>query len=105
MSFGSVHKSGELRSRSIGFSLLELLMVIAIVSLMSALTMPTITSVMGGRNIDQATNMAEDVISTARQQAITKGAMVALLLSPSSSRFFSSQYVSRYSNKRRIELR
>ncbi len=36
-----------------GFSLLELLVVIAIISVLSALTMPAISSIMGGRNIDR----------------------------------------------------
>jgi hypothetical protein len=57
-------------------------MVLAVMSLLITLTMPSITSIAGGRDLANAVSITEDIASAAHQQALSRGAMVALLLSP-----------------------
>ena len=67
-----------------GFTLVELLTVIAIMSVLFTLTMPAITGFSSSRNEATALNTAEGLASAARQQAVSKGTMVALLFSRTS---------------------
>ena len=68
-----------------GFTLIELIMVIAIMVVLLALTIPAFVGVSSGRDIVKAVDTAQSMASIARQQAITKGTMVALLFSGTSN--------------------
>ena len=68
-----------------GFTLIELIMVIAIIVILISLTVPALISTSAGRDLDKAVDTAQTLASAARQQAISKGTMVALLLSGTSS--------------------
>jgi len=68
-----------------GFTLIELVMVVAIMVILLSLTIPAMVSVTTGKDIDKAVDIAESAASMARQQAVTRGTMVALLLSPASA--------------------
>ena len=62
-----------------GFSLLELLTVIAIISVMATLTGPVIGSIMSGRALSGAVDRAWSAVSAARQVATARQTPVALL--------------------------
>ncbi|MGB8353851.1 MAG: prepilin-type N-terminal cleavage/methylation domain-containing protein [Chthoniobacteraceae bacterium] len=68
-----------------GFTLIELIMVIAIMVVLLALTIPAFVGVSSGRDIVKAVDTAQSMASIARQQAMTKGTMVALLFSGTSN--------------------
>lgn len=65
-------------------------MVVAVIAILLALTIPAVTSISASRDIVKAVDTTQGIASTARQQAITKGTMVALLLSPASAASISS---------------
>ena len=54
------------------FSLLELLVVIAIISLLAAMTMPSMSSILGGSKINLGIETVNGAMSSARQLAATK---------------------------------
>lgn len=58
------------------FSLLELLVVMAIIALMAAFAMPAITSMMAGSNLNRGGQLFADEFSFARQTALTKNRSV-----------------------------
>ena len=59
-----------------GFSLIELLIVIAIMALLVALTVPALNSISSGRKLDQAASQVVDNLSLARQTAMAHGCRV-----------------------------
>ena len=59
-----------------GFSLIELLIVIAIMALLIALTVPAFHSISSGRKLDQAASQVVDNLSLARQTAMAHGCRV-----------------------------
>jgi prepilin-type N-terminal cleavage/methylation domain-containing protein len=80
MKIGSQQPRKNLSSR--GFTLFELVTVIAIMSVLIALAVPSICSIANGRNIANAVDITSDLAATARQQALTSGSPIALILSP-----------------------
>ncbi len=55
-----------------GFTLVEMLVVVAIVSLLAAMTIPAVNTVLNGTNINRAGELVGDQIRIARQEAVTK---------------------------------
>jgi len=55
-----------------GFSLLELLVVVAIIALLTALVTPAVQSVTGGLDITRAADLVSTYIGIARQTAVTR---------------------------------
>jgi uncharacterized protein (TIGR02596 family) len=58
------------------FSLIELLIVIAIMAILLALTVPAFNSISSGRKLDQAASQVVDNLSLARQTAMAHGCRV-----------------------------
>jgi uncharacterized protein (TIGR02596 family) len=67
-------------ARRSAFSLLELLIVIAIMGILAALTLPAFNSISGGRKLDLAGSQVVDTLSLARQSAMAQGCRVRLEL-------------------------
>lgn len=65
-----------------GFTLFELVTVMAILSVLITMAVPSIHSIADGRNISNAVDITCNLAATARQQALTKGSAIALILSP-----------------------
>ncbi len=55
-----------------GFSLIELLVVVAIISLLAVLAMPSLSSALTASKLNSASQMVADSIALARQEAVTK---------------------------------
>lgn len=62
------------------FSLVELLTVVAIIAVLMTVTAPGIGSIMKARNLNRGGNLVVDLTQQARQNAMTKNAMTALVL-------------------------
>jgi len=65
-----------MKSPRTAFSLIELLVVMAIMGILSALTFTAISGISSGRNLQMGGNMVLDQISLARQSALSKNARV-----------------------------
>jgi len=65
-----------------GVTLIELLTVLAIISVAAAFVMPPISSLLSGQASDKAAAMASDALVSARQLAISKGLPIAVAFSP-----------------------
>lgn len=74
------------RSRIRGLTLVELLVVVAVVTLLSALTLPTLRTVMTQRKTSQASILVKNILEAARARAIAQGRPVAVVLERLSSR-------------------
>jgi uncharacterized protein (TIGR02596 family) len=59
-------------SRNRGFSLLELIVVILIISIIAAFAVPAASTILRGSHITQASQIVVDQITLARQQALTR---------------------------------
>src|SRR5271163_1711285 len=70
------------RSLSRGFTLLEMLIVIAIVLLVSALTLPTIVSGLSHRQVGESARILQAALSGARDAAIRNNAPSGIRLLP-----------------------
>lgn len=70
-----------------GFSLIELLSVIAVISVMLTASLPAISSISKSRHLSTAGNLVYDLSSQARQNAMTKNAMTALVMSKTTGSF------------------
>jgi len=55
-----------------GFSLIELLVVVAIVVILAAVTVPATSSALRGASLNQAGQLVSDQLSVARQEAVSK---------------------------------
>jgi prepilin-type N-terminal cleavage/methylation domain-containing protein len=75
-------KVGRLAAQ--GFSLVELLTVMAIVSVLASVTIPAIASVFKGRSTAGAADVVSNVAGVARQTAMSKGVPVAMVVSRNS---------------------
>jgi len=67
-----------------GFSLIELLVTVALISLLATLVSPALSSVLGGRNVARALDVVSSTAAVARQMAMTKGNPIAMVVSQSS---------------------
>jgi len=70
-----------------GFSLVELLSVIAVISVMVTASLPAISSISKARRLSTAGNLVYDLSSQARQNAMSRNAMTALVLNKSTGSF------------------
>ena len=64
-----------------GFSLVELLTVVAILSVLASVLTPAMTSILGGKASSQAMEVIANTMAVARQTAMTTGQPVALVVS------------------------
>jgi prepilin-type N-terminal cleavage/methylation domain-containing protein len=62
-----------------GFSLTEILVVVAILGLLTTLAVPVTSSLLGGRGLSASTQRVWAVVSAARQEAISRNAIVVLV--------------------------
>lgn len=63
-----------------GFTILELLAVIAVISILGALMIPAISSIGGSRNLENAGRIVADQWNLARQEAITQNRVIEFRL-------------------------
>lgn len=70
-------KMKSLESRA--FSLIELLVVMAVIAILLAATMPALTSLTAGSNLNRAGLLVGDQIALARQEAVSKNREVQLV--------------------------
>lgn len=63
-----------------GFTILELLVVIAVISILTALMVPAIHSIGGSRNLENAGQLVVDQWNLARQEAITRNRLIEFRL-------------------------
>lgn len=75
---GSHTRMQGLRNNSKGFSLLELMLVLAISAILLALAMPSMQSIRGDSEISATTNNLVHGLQTARSEAIKRSARVGL---------------------------
>jgi prepilin-type N-terminal cleavage/methylation domain-containing protein len=68
-----------------GFSLIELLVVVAVIALMMGLSVPALRSGGGSAGLTQAGNLVTDLAGAARQNAIAKTRLTALVLATRAS--------------------
>ena len=59
-----------------GFSLLELLVVMAVLGLLAVLVVPSLQGILGGRNLENAANIVSSQLQLARQSALSRNALV-----------------------------
>src|SRR5688572_2277518 len=64
------------RRRARGFTLVELVAVVVIIAIVAALAMPSITSRLRERRVQQAAQTVAQIYSTARMRAMGRGAAV-----------------------------
>ena len=69
---GAGDKDRAIPRRPMGFSLVELLTVMGIICLLAIFTVPAISSILRGSNLNRAGQMIEDQFSSARQIAVSK---------------------------------
>ncbi len=67
-----------------GFSLVELLVTVAVISFLATLLSPALGSILGGRNVARALDVVSSAAAVARQMAMTKGNPIAMVVSQSS---------------------
>ncbi len=67
-------------------TLIELLVVVSIVTLLSAITLPTLRTVMSQRKTSQAAILVKNMLETARARAIARGRNVSVVVERLSSR-------------------
>ena len=67
------------------FTLVELLIVIAIITILAAVTLPTVKTLLHGQKVTQAARMVQAHIESARARAIASGSYVAVILERSLS--------------------
>ncbi len=77
-----IKKPAKVRS---AFTLVELLIVIAIISILAAVTLPTVKTLLHGQKVTQAARMVQAHIESARARAIASGSFVAVILERSLS--------------------
>jgi len=65
-----------LRHQRAGFSLVELLLVVAVMGILMALAVPSLSSITSGRRLDLAGSQMADSLSLARQTAMARGCRV-----------------------------
>ncbi len=70
-----IHRKLASRERT-GFSLLELLVVVAVLGLLAVLVVPSLQGVLGGRRLDTAANIVSSQLQLARQTALSRNALV-----------------------------
>jgi len=68
-----------------GFTLVELLLVIALIVMLTALTLPGIKSIHSAGHLNNAGNLVSDVINQARQMARARNSLVLLIIAEDSS--------------------
>jgi prepilin-type N-terminal cleavage/methylation domain-containing protein len=76
----TIHKHSTNSRRSTGFSLIELCTVIAIMCVLTGLSVTLLGPILSGRDLNKALTLTGGVVENARQQAITRGVSIALLL-------------------------
>ncbi len=69
----------------IAFTVVELLIVIAIITLVAAVTLPSVKALLHGQKVTQAARMVQAHIESARARAIATGSFVAVILERSVS--------------------
>ncbi|MEZ0297283.1 MAG: Tfp pilus assembly protein FimT/FimU [Candidatus Methylacidiphilales bacterium] len=74
----AVHRKS--RASRKGFSLIEMMTVVAVISVMLSLSGPSLMSVMTGRSISLGLNMVSSMTAQARQAALSGGQPVALVI-------------------------
>lgn len=72
--------------RDRAFSLLELLTVMAVISLMVGLTIPAISSISRGRNLDIGGDLVASLAQQARQNSLARNSLTALVLATDASK-------------------
>lgn len=83
----------------IGFTLIEMIIVVSILSIISILAVPTFIQMINDRRIDSAVQDISFYISEARNQAIISHQMTVLCLDTSLNREACSNYLMSASNK------
>jgi len=69
-----------------GFTLVEVIVVLLLLSLMAAVAAPAFSAVMHRRAIDDATSTVTRVLARARAQALARGAGMTLVIDPARAR-------------------
>jgi len=62
------------------FTLIELLVVVAVMALLTALSLPAMRGLSGSRNLESSGNIVVDLSNQARQNSMTKGVLTAVVL-------------------------
>jgi prepilin-type N-terminal cleavage/methylation domain-containing protein len=65
-----------------GFTLVEMMVVLAIICILAVISVPVITSLMGAKNLDRGTYDLAGVIEQARDEAVTRQTYVWLGITP-----------------------
>lgn len=80
MSARSYSKTQTMATSRTAFTLVELLVVISIITIFAAITLPSVKTLLHGQKITQGARMVQAHIESARSRAIASGSFVAVIL-------------------------